>query len=63
MNNMNDMDTTDKEFLLDYFAGLALQGLLANPETNRHWNVYDNAVYAYQQAKAMLAVRGEFHDK
>ena len=57
------MDLKDAKVLLDYFASVALQGLLANPETNRHWNVYDNAAYAYQQAKAMLAVRGEFHDK
>lgn len=57
------MDLKDDKVLLDYFAGLVVQGLLANPETNRHWNVYDNAAFAYQQAKAMLAVRGEFHEQ
>lgn len=57
------MDLKDEKVLLDYFASVALQGLLANPETNRHWNIYDNAAYAYQQAKAMLAVRGEFHEQ
>ena len=44
--------------LRDYFASKTLQGLLANPETNRSWDVYDNAKYAYQQADAMIEARG-----
>jgi hypothetical protein len=59
MRNIDMEDATDTEFLLDLYAGLALQGILANPETNRGWGVYDNARYAYLQAKAMMEVRGE----
>jgi hypothetical protein len=29
--------------LRDYFAAKAMQGLMANPETNRAWGVHDNA--------------------
>lgn len=45
--------------LRDYFAAKAMQGLLANPETNRNWLEHDNARYAYRQADAMLKARGE----
>lgn len=43
--------------LRDYFAAKAMQGLMANPETNRAWGVYDNARYAYEQADAMMQAR------
>jgi hypothetical protein len=43
--------------LRDYFAAKAMQGLMANPETNRIWSIYDNARYAYEQADAMLKAR------
>ena len=45
--------------LRDYFAAKAMQGLLANSETNRAWGVNENAKYAYEQADAMLKARGE----
>lgn len=43
--------------LRDYFAAKAMQGLMANSETNRAWGVYDNARYAYEQADAMMQAR------
>ena len=43
----------------DYFAAKAMQGLLANSETNRAWGVDENAKYAYEQADAMLEARGK----
>ena len=43
--------------LRDYFAAKAMQGLLANSETNRAWGVDENAKYAYKQADAMLEER------
>lgn len=43
--------------LRDYFAAKAIQGLMANPETNRAWGVHDNARYAYEQADAMMQAR------
>lgn len=43
--------------LRDYFAAKAMQGLMANPETNRLWGVYDNARCAYKQADAMMEAR------
>lgn len=43
--------------LRDYFAAKAMQGLLANSETNRAWGVDENAKYAYEQADAMLEAR------
>ena len=45
--------------LRDYFAAKAMQGLLANSETNRSWGVNENAKYAYEQANAMLKAKGE----
>jgi len=45
--------------LRDYFAAKAMQGLLANSETNRTWGVNENAKYAYQQADAMLKAGDE----
>ena len=45
--------------LRDYFAAKALQGLLANSETNRSWSVNENANYSYQQADAMIKARGD----
>jgi len=43
--------------LRDYFAAKAMQGLMANPETNRAWGVHDNARCAYEQADAMMQAR------
>ena len=45
--------------LRDYFAAKAMQGLLANSETNRSLGVNENAKYAYEQANAMLKAKGE----
>jgi len=39
--------------LLDYFAGQALAGLLANPEKDYAYS--DAADFAYRQATAMIA--------
>lgn len=44
--------------LLDHFAGLALQGMLSNPEWN-HWSTEQHVKYAYEVAEAMLLARGE----
>ena len=43
--------------LRDSFAAKAMQGLMANPETNRAWGVHDNARCAYEQADAMMLAR------
>ena len=45
--------------LRDWFAGKALAGLLANPEATREFGPKDWAGCAYEQADAMIAVRGE----
>lgn len=45
--------------LRDYFAAMAMQGLLSNSETNRAWGVNENAKYAYEQADAMIKQRGK----
>ncbi|MFK8258293.1 hypothetical protein ACFL9S_10955 [Erwinia sp. AnSW2-5] len=44
--------------LLDHFAGLALQGMLSNPEWN-HWSTERHVKHAYEVADAMLLARGE----
>lgn len=47
--------------LLDYFAGLALQGMLAN--NNNQWSWNDYAKESYEIAQAMLAERKRrFHE-
>ena len=52
----NGSELADDFTLRDFFAGLALQGLLANPNTPQntpHWVADD----AYTAADAMLAAR------
>ena len=43
--------------LRDYFAGLALQGFLANKANPLRFNASDDAAWAYAIADAMLAAR------
>jgi hypothetical protein len=46
--------------LRDYFAGLAMQGLLQGllaSDVNHNWSEYDIAMSAYDQADAMIAER------
>lgn len=44
--------------LRDYFAGLAMQGLLSADPENR-WDDVDCAKFSYQQADAMLKERSK----
>ena len=43
--------------LRDYFAGKTLQGIFANPESNRSWNESNVAQFCYCQADEMLKAR------
>ena len=44
--------------LLDYFAGLAMQSLVGDPENEmKVVNIEQTAMLAYSQAKAMIAER------
>jgi hypothetical protein len=43
--------------LRDYFAGLAMQGLLAADAERERWNARDYANSAYVQADAMIKAR------
>ena len=48
--------------LRDHFAGLAMQGLLG-AVTRTAWDEIECAVYAYQQADAMIAERNKHHQE
>lgn len=50
--------TVDELSARDYFAGLAMQGMLANPEWN-HWSSQNHAEYAYGVADEMLKARNK----
>jgi hypothetical protein len=54
INNMNIPNMT----LLDYFAGQALAGFLANPEAKR-WTTDEVAADAYAFAYSMLEKKDE----
>ena len=43
--------------LRDWFAGMALQGFIANPETCSNLSHEDTAGHCYEAADAMLAER------
>lgn len=45
--------------LRDYFAGNAIQGLLADPAWRRDMDFEETAWAAYEQADAMLKARGQ----
>lgn len=51
------LQSGNKEYgmdLRDYFAGLAMQGLLAGQDS---WNILGMADWSYQMADAMMQVR------
>ena len=45
--------------LRDHFAGLAIQGILANPTTDQDIMQHQLAEIAYEQADEMISVRNE----
>lgn len=54
------MELLAKEMLLrDYFAAVALQGQLSNPDDNYSYDVEVMAAWAYKYADAMLKERGK----
>ena len=50
--------------LLDYFAGVALQGLLSNGGINGHLDgsgdAQNNATWAYEYAEEMLKIKSKY---
>ena len=67
MSAMNHEDVSGKVTLRDYFAAMAMQGILANPHLVTHTEAngvpysfnYDIEQYAYQVADQMLRARKE----
>ena len=61
LQNRNAFLTNRQEALRDHFAGMDMQGILANAK-DLYWDYEKLALTSYEQADAMLAEREKRND-